>query len=791
MFKKNLLAGISLCAAIPANAYAAAASPATEAEAGDQMEEIVVTAQKRTERLVDAPQTVNVVTGDQIDKYGITRFDDVAKLVPGLQISRGDGRQQAVSMRGVTYDSDTQTTPTVDVYLDEVPLDATQALNVQFDIGDTQVLRGPQGTLRGGTGPSGAILIGTRRPDLEKLEINVNASRTNLYSSNISGGVGIPLVNDVLAIRVAGVDDRSDGNGVNDARNGMRDYAKTSAGRISLLFRPAEGLEFSLMHQQLNARIRALRAVVSDPTAAPGAYGTIGFDDRKAVTLGGNDFHTQGDLTILNGSWDVAGHRFSYVGSYQDNSFDSARDLNIGGAVGPGFFAFVGLPFLAGTPYQEYQDVLTHNRQRTHELRFERTGDHFWIYRAGAYISDTTAPYSVLVDYTGTGGTCTQPGGGGPFALIGLPCLTLGGGTPPRGHTRGYFTTQTFSFTDADTFDIGARYSKSTTISPPNNSEYDAWTGSASYKHRFSKALLAYVNAGTSYRPGGFDSTGASTASIPVSYYNWLPEKSKSFEAGIKGTVLSDRLYYSLSAFYQTFDNYIARVNSIACTGNPTGSGPTANTVWATSDGLPPSGTNSCGSGGSTNLTYNAKASARGIEFELRGEIMRDWSGGLTATYADAHFDNALIPCNDYNGDGAPDQASAPAVQRGRYYSLCRSSGNLSTAPKLQLSLNSEKLFALGASGTSAFLRGIARYAGSATNANTGVETPSSVLLDGFVGVRMPLKVEVAVFGRNLTDHVTKIRNAPAFGLFGDATGYSEATLSTGREVGVQLRYDY
>jgi len=767
--------GLILGAMAPAQSFAQ--------DQSDGVSDIVVTASKRTERLVDTPQTVNVVTGDEISKLAVVQFEDVTKIVPGLQISSGDGRQQSVSLRGVTFDPDAQTSSTVDVYFNEVVINPQQALTALFDIGGIQVLRGPQGTLRAGTGPSGAILINSRRPNLNRAEVNVTGSFTDRNAGNISGGVSIPLIKDILAVRVAGLYDENDGLRLRNVNNGEKSHNRTWAGRVTALFQPTDNLEFQLMHQRLRSRATNFIQVISDPTQPTGQFGQIGFDDLKAVQAGSNRFYTSGNLTIFNASWDFAGHRLSYEGGLQSNRFNTQRDLNIGAVNTPAFLDFV-VPGLGNYPYQEYQRIDTTQKQFTNEFRFERTGNHFWIYRFGMFLSNLRAPFGGQIDYTGSDGSCS-----GRLSLLGLPCFPLGGGVTPRTVSRGYFTTQTLNFTDRDTLDVGARYSTSKTISA-NSSNFNAWTGTASFKHRFSEALLTYITAGTSYRPGGFDDTGSATASIPQSYFTFAAEKSKSVEIGAKGTILNNRLFYSLSGFYQQYDNFISRVNNIACTGSLTGTGPNANTIWNTTDGTPPNGGNSCSGSGFVNLTYNAPAIAKGIELELRGEILKAWNAGLTITYSDAKFANALIPCNDYLGNGTPNNATTPAVQRGQYFSLCKSSGGLSTAPKFQAAFNTDASFDLGRN-NSAFVRGLAKYNGSASNPNTGVGTPAFLTIDAFAGVRTPFGVELSIFGRNLTDRVIRTDNGAAFGLFGDRSGYNAVVINKGREIGFQMRFDY
>jgi len=748
-----------------------AAFALTQRESDTLLEEIVITAQKRTERLVDAPQTVNVVTGAQLEQFNITQFQDITKLVPGLDITRGDGRQQSVSLRGVKYDPDSQTSNTVDVYLNEVPFESTQAIQAQFDVDSIQVLRGPQGTLRGGTGPSGAILIGTRQPNLHDFKADVTASYTDRSATNVQAGISVPIVDSMLAVRIAGLYDHNKVNGVYDIVSGLHDDSKSYGERVSLLFQPLENLSFLLMHQEFSAKAQILRPVTSTPDGVTGQFGYIGPDAREAVSDGGNYFETRGRATILNATWDFLGQRLSYVGSYQNNDFDTTRDLDIGNGLYGVLFGFLPVG-----PAQSYQKIDINTHTDTNELRFERTGDHFWIYRAGFYARNTKSPFSAFIDYTGANGACQSAPG--PLLAVSaqLPCVELAGSRPTFIHDRGYFTTQTLNLTARDTLDLGIRYSETDNDAGANSSKYNAWTGSAYFKHKFSDAIMVYANYGRSFRPGGYDSSGAQTSlgTIPDSFFRWNAEKSDAIELGIRGLLLDNRLSYSLAGYQQKFKGFINRVNNVTCS--------------STLDGNP-----GCGSGDSVNLTYQGDAIARGVEAEIRMQLTPAWNAQLTATYTDAHYDNAAIPCNDYNGDGVPDQgegfSGGPLVQVGKYVSTCNSSDQVSSLPKTQLSANSEYDFALN-DDWKLFVRGLARYGSSRKDPNTGVQGDSTFKVDAAVGVRA-LGGELNIFARNVFDQQRNTTGGDIFDLFTQPTHYKGIDYDQRREVGMQVRWSY
>lgn len=211
MSKKNFLRR-SLLAGVAGSVALAGSAVAQEAAI---LEEIVVTATKRQERMQDVPQSINVVGGEQLQELSILTFQDIKQLTPGLNLSRSSGDEQSVSLRGVKMPNgnSSNATNTVDVYFNEVPQSVFSSFSSLYDIGQIEVLRGPQGTLRGRTSPSGSVLVTTRRPGFDVWEGDLQATVGTGGVANIQGGVGGP-VSETFALRVAGVFDENDGNRV-------------------------------------------------------------------------------------------------------------------------------------------------------------------------------------------------------------------------------------------------------------------------------------------------------------------------------------------------------------------------------------------------------------------------------------------------------------------------------------------------------------------------------------------------------------------------------------------------
>jgi iron complex outermembrane recepter protein len=187
---------------------AAAAQSAAEA---DTVTEIVVTAQKRAERIQDIPISVSAVSAEDMDRAGAGDFHDLLLSIPGVSFSSSEPGQSRYSIRGI---STAASSPTVGIYLNDISLitigtgfsGATDPSLV--DLERVEVLKGPQGTLYGGSAMGGAIKYVTREPALDKFSITAEGGVASVAHGGISYNgesfLNIPLINNQLAIRVGG-----------------------------------------------------------------------------------------------------------------------------------------------------------------------------------------------------------------------------------------------------------------------------------------------------------------------------------------------------------------------------------------------------------------------------------------------------------------------------------------------------------------------------------------------------------------------------------------------------------
>jgi outer membrane receptor protein involved in Fe transport len=206
--KIGLLASTVL-AALPLSAYA---QDQTTAAGGSGLEEIVVTAQKRSENLQDVPVSIQAINGKKLDQLGVTEFNDFAKFLPSVTFQSIAPSQTNIYFRGVASGNDGNHSgplPSVGVYLDELPVTTIEgAIDVHlYDIARVEALAGPQSTLYGASSQSGTIRYISNAPDPTAFhaayDVQVNEVDHGGTGTVAEGFVNIPIT-DTVAVRLVG-----------------------------------------------------------------------------------------------------------------------------------------------------------------------------------------------------------------------------------------------------------------------------------------------------------------------------------------------------------------------------------------------------------------------------------------------------------------------------------------------------------------------------------------------------------------------------------------------------------
>ncbi len=209
-------ARIPLASALIASGSAAYAADATDT---NTLEEVTVTAQKRTEDLQKVPISLQVLSSETLEQHQVSDFDDYAKLLPSVSFQSFGPGQSQLYFRGIASGEDglhAGSLPATGVYLDEIPVTTIgNALDVHvYDIARVEALAGPQGTLYGASSLSGTLRIITNKPDPTAFSAGYDLKADKFGRGNageeIEGFVNVPLAEHV-AVRLVGYYDHEGG----------------------------------------------------------------------------------------------------------------------------------------------------------------------------------------------------------------------------------------------------------------------------------------------------------------------------------------------------------------------------------------------------------------------------------------------------------------------------------------------------------------------------------------------------------------------------------------------------
>ncbi len=188
---------------------AAAQSPDTATPGEEQLEEVMVTAQKRTQRKIDVPLSVSSLSGETLERAGIDTLLDLGHAVPGLVVSDAGGGFMRYYVRGIGNAYGTSSTSLVGVYLDEADVTGTSTSQLDLrtlDIERVEVLKGPQGTLYGAGSSGGTVRFITRDPQLDRFtasgDVDFYTTRHGASSRAASAVLNMPVVEDVFGLRL-------------------------------------------------------------------------------------------------------------------------------------------------------------------------------------------------------------------------------------------------------------------------------------------------------------------------------------------------------------------------------------------------------------------------------------------------------------------------------------------------------------------------------------------------------------------------------------------------------------
>ena len=502
---------------------AAATLPAMTWAQDITLEEVIVTAQKREQKLIDVPVAITALSGTELEQRGLSSVQDISFAVPGLTMREDGPGSYTIFMRGLSnqYGSDAL----VGVYLDEAPLSLSgfdQLDSRVMDLQRVEVLKGPQGTLYGQGSVAGAIRYITNAPRLDAFEGKIDVSETFIDDGDsketVTGVLNVPLVADKLAVRLAATYEQG---------GGWQDQPEADI---------EDGNDQDLLNVrakvlwQINDRFSADGMVVVHRNESKLGLGyenpdrtvTIGVD--RARVLIPKDFEY--DLYNLNLVYDFGGAQLLSATTYIDHHHQYP-------------FSYIGGPqtFYEGA-LEGTDKRFSRAKQVTEELRLSSTGEGSWSWTVGAFYKSLDNQLEALYDTLFAGSYFPEAyyldrGNSESYALF----ADVGWNVTERFEVGGgvrYFEE------DQETFD--GTLAESDTFDSVDPRVY------ASFK--LAQNVNLYASAAKGFRSGGFN-----RGELP----NYEPESLWSYELGLKGQSASGMVGFEAAVYYSDYSDMLRR----------------------------------------------------------------------------------------------------------------------------------------------------------------------------------------------------------------------------------------
>jgi len=556
---RMLLAGSSVLAlgASPVIAMAAEAAPSQPASV--QVDEVIVTARRTSERLQDVPIAVTAVDAETLERRQVTNLADIQAFIPNATFYAfgGSNNNASVYIRGVGQaDQLFMFDPGVGIYLDDAYIGRAQAALFEMtDPARVEVLRGPQGTLYGKNTSGGALKVVTKDPDLEEASGSVTLTGGDYSLRSLKASGDLPLVNERLGVRASVLAVRRDGfvDNLFDGRDLQdRDFV---GGQVTGLARLSDSLTARLAVDAMRDRSKPAAPTPSIATSFPPNLPPFTPQAPLAPrqSNAGQDVRNDQDVWGVNGqlTWDLGAVQLKSITSHRDLEFHQAFDYD-------------SFPYLL---LGSTQDQTT--RQTSQELQANvefnpRLKGVFGLY----YFKERTKS-DIGVPNTFPFLT------GGIYIPIANSYTQL---TDLETTSTAAYGNLIYEVTDRLSISAGLRYSrdnKQYESSLTNNvfvtsnfaydleDDWDAWLPRIGLEYKLSPDRLLYASWGTGFKSGGFNPRAAVSA-VAAPYG---PEKNSTYEIGYKSSNFGNRLIFNAAAFYNTFKDY--QTNLVAIVGTP------------------------------------------------------------------------------------------------------------------------------------------------------------------------------------------------------------------------------
>lgn len=734
-----------------------------------ESEEIVVTAQRREENVIDVPVAVSVIDGEQLARRGSIDISDLQSLAPSVTFAQGNElRNNSIRIRGVGTDVfTTGIEPSVSTVVDGVVLQRPgSAFSDLGDVDRIEVLRGPQGTLFGKNSSAGVINVITRAPSFNEYSGTASGVIAEDNEYRVNGAVGGPIAAN-LAFRLAAFYRTQDGIVRNLRTNDTVNDQEALGARLKLSARASDRLTVTLSgdYTKLNSTVGALpiRVATNNPKAI--STGTPVGPNNDQVNIDVQPFVNQenygGSLTI---DYELGNYTLTSITAYRE--FSNTSDVDLDGT--------------------QAQLVLSNfniesSKTTTQEIRLTSPKSDVFDFVLGAFYFDgsvynflnrpglnITSAAVVSINPDGTLNTTSPLGLLAGFSTVysenisgfGQANLHLGEKLTITGGLRYLKENQRLQFTRpvAGFFNGVNAPATFAAFSPPDSFfEDDRLIGKAAVTFEATNDLTAYASYSTGYKSEGITSslglTAAQNAVQPAP-----AETSELIEAGLKMRLFDRRLSLNLTAFRTIFKDYQAQVYNAAV--------------------------------GLNIITSAGKVEIPGFEVEFQTNPFKGLTLNGGVTYLDAKFQELPFgPC--YTGQTAA-LGCVPTLINGATVNVQNLNGKpFIVAPKWRFTL-SGRYAAQVSEGTEAFLQFDYRWQDKVIfeiSQNPFMRQREYGVGDLFVGANFDDgRYELAGFVRNVFD-LQYVSNVVPNGASGGANSYIQnLPRDFGRYGGITFR---
>ncbi len=497
-----------------------------DASKSGKLDEIIVTAQKRSERLQDVPIPVTAISAETLTSRNQLRLQDYYASIPGLNLAPGPYGEPFISIRGIT--TQLNSNPTVGVAVDEVPFGATTALGGGSSVPDldpsdlarVEVLRGPQGTLYGANSIGGLIKFVTVDPSSDALSGRVQAVGSSVRHGDevgysVRGAVNVPM-GDEFAVRVSGFTRRDPGY-IDNVKTGKRGVngAEGHGGLFSALWRPSA--DFSLKLSAL------LQDIDAQGLSASGIGLGLG-EFQQSVLAGAGGFTRRSEAYTANLAARLGNVDLVSLSGYSHSNWSSVYDYE---------------PIL-NAPVSLFNDYTAN--KFTQEIRLSaRIGSSVEWLLGGFYTHEDSPATQQL--------RSIDPATGDAGASL----LFVDG--PPTYNEYAAFANLTFHVTERFDLQVGGRHSKiwqalRVTINgvaqPITRGRDTAFTYLVTPQFKISPDFMVYARLASGYRPGGPNFPNP----VAANPQEFTADTTRNYEIGAKGSFLDRRLTLDASLYF-------------------------------------------------------------------------------------------------------------------------------------------------------------------------------------------------------------------------------------------------